>query len=43
MTEQLRKAVHEKKPEVTLSGEAECNEVYVVAGHKRQPEKVKKA
>ena len=29
MTEQLRKAVHENKPEVTLSGKVMCNEVYV--------------
>src|SRR5208337_889695 len=30
------------KPEVTLSGEVECDEVYVVAGHKGKPEEVKK-
>jgi hypothetical protein len=32
----------EKTPDVVLSGEAECDEVYVVAGHKGQPEAVKK-
>ena len=30
------------KPEVTLSGEVECDEVYVTAGHKGNPEAVKK-
>jgi hypothetical protein len=28
---------------VVLEGEVECDEVYVVAGHKGQPEAVKKA
>ena len=32
----------ERKPEVTLSGEVECDEVYVTAGHKGHPEEVKK-
>ena len=30
-----------KKPTVTLSNEVECDEAYVVAGHKGQPEVVK--
>ena len=30
-----------KKPVVTLSNEVECDEAYVVAGHKGQPEVVK--
>ena len=29
MTEQLRKAVHEKKSEITLSGKVEYDEVHV--------------
>ena len=42
MTTQLREGIVERKPEVTLSGEVECDEVYVVAGHKGHPEEVKK-
>ena len=42
MAEVLRTGIVEKKPEVRLSGEVECDEVYVVAGHKGQPEAVKK-
>jgi transposase-like protein len=42
MGEVLRSGVVEKKPEVSLSGEVECDEVYVVAGHKGHPEAVKK-
>jgi hypothetical protein len=42
MTTQLREGIVELKPEVTLSGEVECDEVYVVAGHKGKPEEVKK-
>ncbi len=34
MTEQLRQAVYDKRPGVTLDGEVECDEVYRVAGHK---------
>jgi hypothetical protein len=30
------------QPEPSLSGQVECDEVYVVAGHKGQPETVKK-
>lgn len=42
MAEVLRSGVVEKKPGTALSGEVECDEVYVVAGHKGQPEAVKK-
>jgi transposase-like protein len=42
MAEILRSGVVERKPETALSGEVECDEVYVVAGHKGQPEAVKK-
>ena len=42
MTEQLRQGVVACKPEPRLSGEVECDEVYVVAGHKGHPEAVQK-
>jgi len=42
MTSQLRTGVIAGKPEVKLSGEVECDEVYVSAGHKGHPEAVKK-
>ncbi len=42
MTKQLREGVVAKKAPVTLSGEVECDEVYVVAGHKGHPAAVKK-
>lgn len=42
MTTALREAVSNKNPEVLLKGEVECDEVYVVAGHKGHPEVVKK-
>lgn len=42
MAEVLRSGVVSMQPETVLSGEAECDEVYVVAGHKGQPEEVKK-
>jgi len=42
MTEQLRTGVVAAQPEPSLSGEVECDEVYVVAEHKGQPEVVKK-
>jgi transposase-like protein len=41
MTEQLRTGVVAAQPEPSLSGEVECDEGYVVAGHKGQPEAVK--
>ena len=42
MTEQLRRGLVAKAPEVTLKGEVEVDEVYVVAGHKGQPAAVAK-
>lgn len=42
MTEQLRKGIVTKTPSPMLQGEVEIDEVYVVAGHKGQPEEVKK-
>ena len=42
MVSQLRTGIVVSKPEVTLSGEVECDEVYVTAGHKGNPEAVKK-
>lgn len=42
MAQILRSGVVENKPETVLSGKVECDEVYVVAGHKGQPEEVKK-
>ncbi len=42
MTEQLRRGLAAKTPEVMLKGEVEIDEVYVVAGHKGQPEQVAK-
>jgi hypothetical protein len=38
MTTQLRQGIVAKKPEMHLAGEVECDEVYVVAGHKGHPE-----
>ena len=40
---QLREAVCNKQSNVVLSGEVECDEVYIVAGHKGHPEAVKKS
>lgn len=42
MTSQLRTGIVAVQAEPTLSGEVECDEVYVVAGHKGHPEAVKK-
>jgi transposase-like protein len=41
MAEQLRQAVVMRKPPIQLSGEVECDEVYVVAGHKGIPAAIK--
>jgi transposase-like protein len=41
-TQQLCSGIVSKRPAVVLEGEVECDEVYVVAGHKGQPETVKK-
>jgi transposase-like protein len=42
MTTQLRAGVVQRKPAPQLSGEVECDEVYVVAGHKGNPAEVRK-
>jgi hypothetical protein len=42
MTEQLRRGLIAKAPEVELAGKVEIDEVYVVAGHKGQPAAVAK-
>ncbi len=42
MTEQLRRGLIAKMPAVELTGTVEIDEVYVVAGHKGQPEEVAK-
>ena len=42
MTHQLRQGVVARKPEGKLAEEVECDEVYVVAGHKGHPAAVKK-
>jgi hypothetical protein len=42
MASRLREGIVEREPEVTLSGEVECDEVYVVAGHKGHPAAVAK-
>jgi transposase-like protein len=42
MTTQLRQGIVSKTPSSPLSGEVECDEVYLVAGHKGQPDEVAK-
>ena len=42
MTTQLRQGIVSQQPSPTLSGEVECDEVYIVAGHKGKPEVVAK-
>ena len=42
MCTQLRQGTVKHKPQVVLSGEVECDEVYVVAGHKGHPKAVQK-
>lgn len=42
MTSQLRAGVVERKPAPQLAGGGECDEVYVVAGHKGNPAEVRK-
>jgi hypothetical protein len=42
MTTLLRDGIVQRKPEVKLEGEVECDEVYVLAGRKGHPEKVRK-
>ena len=42
MVQLLRQGVVDRRPAVVLDGEVECDEVYVVAGHKGHPKAVKK-
>ena len=42
MIQQLREGIVARRSPVVLEGEVECDEVYVVAGHKGHPEAVKK-
>jgi hypothetical protein len=42
MANVLCRRVFEKNPKIRLSGKAECDEVYAVAGHKGNPAAVKK-
>lgn len=42
MATQSREGIVQRKPEATLAGEVECDELYVVAGHKGSPEAVRK-
>lgn len=42
MTTQLRQGIALRQPKVNLSGEVECDEVYVTAGHKGHAEAVRK-
>ena len=42
MVQKLRQGIVDRQPTVELSGDVECDEVYVVAGHKGHPEAVKK-
>ena len=42
MVQKLRQGIVDRQPTVELSGDVECDEVYVVAGHKGHPESVKK-
>ena len=42
MAEQLRRGLVARTPTVELTGEVEIDEVYVVAGHKGQPDEVAK-
>ena len=42
MIQRLRQGIVERRPSVVLQGEVECDEVYVVAGHKGHHEAVEK-
>jgi hypothetical protein len=42
MIQQHRQGIVDRRPPVVLEGQVECDEVYVVAGHKGHPEAVKK-
>jgi len=40
ITSLLRRGVVERRPAVRLEGEVECDEGYVIAGHKGRPERI---
>ncbi len=42
MASQLREGVQSNKAPTSLQGEVECDEVYLIAGHKGHPQAVKK-
>lgn len=42
MTTRLRAGVEQRREAISLSGDVECDEVYIVAGHKGKPDAVKK-
>jgi hypothetical protein len=42
MASQLREGIADRRPEVTLGGELECDEACVVAGHEGPPEAVRR-
>ena len=42
MTTQLREGIVRQKTSVQLADQVECDEVYIVAGHKGHPDAVKK-
>jgi transposase-like protein len=42
MATKLRQGIADRQPPVVLEGEVECDEVYVVAGHKGHPAAVQK-
>ena len=42
MVQQLRQGIVDRRPAASLEGEVECDEVYVVAGHKGNPAAVGK-
>jgi len=42
MATQLRQEIADRQEPITLQGEVECDEVYIVAGHKGNPDAVKK-
>ena len=42
MTSQLRQGIALSQPAVNLAGEVDCDEVYITAGHKGNPEAVRK-
>ncbi len=41
MADQLRGGIVKRRPKVRMSGVVECDEVYVVAGHKGRPDRIR--